>query len=826
MGIVTDLAVKTSWNVASGFKNTFTITVTEGGSAYSLASRAFSLQIRKIGSETNFVNLTEGSGITNGGATGILTIVLTAAQSATLGNENYLWQLTCITDETRWLSGTVEATTGVYDGDTATALSASVSLTGTALTLAITLASTTASGITFTPAANIAATNVQSAIEEVVSDLTTIANAKVADAINDGTTTIAPSQNAVFDALALKQDTLSTASFAEMLTGTNNTKLVTPLRVRSVTERVYNVEAYGAVHDGVTDDTAAIQASITACASAGGGVVYFPNGVYVIGGALITSLNSVNPNCQLYVPLQNAATVGATLVTVKLMGEEPPITYFNHLETTANPPLTGAVLKSTVLGSGTLPAVIGTSWIASPFSGYDADFNFTKIEIENLTIRTRSITAAVHVAPTMTGINLYRYFAAEVRHVRVDTESRILDQSVLPTSVQSVGIRMPRWNNQGVANIEDVLVQCYYTGIILDECSRGDKLFVGACVEGFNIGGDESTAANYPIVIGRVFAHANITALRVQAPLRYHIESFNVEDYQGFRGAKWFNGVNDVSITSATAIGSVQQVIVGVAGTGARAFSNAGSNAAQLKVYRDLYYSFFDRLDVIKNLDDFPKTISRMVAWWDFTGFSKISSGPITAFVDKSGSGYNTAEATNRPTYTVGGTNGNASAVFDGTNDVQSRTALAEIQGVAAFTLVYVGNKMAFMQDNGVSTARTGLVWASNVYYAIVSNAGTSYGSFVDTSASTAIYVIIYDGSLSGNANRLKAYKNDATQSLTFVGTIPATTENSGTLFKFGKDDSGAFYAGNLYECLVFDKALTTTEKTNLYNFLKIKYGL
>ena len=204
MGIVTDLAVKTSWNVASGFKNTFTITVTEGGSAYSLASRTFSLQIRKIGSETNFVNLTEGSGITNGGATGILTIVLTAAQSATLGNENYLWQLTCITDETRWLSGTVEATTGVYDGDTATALSASVSLTGTALTLAITLASTTASGISFTPAANIAATNVQAAIEEVVSDLTTIANAKVADAINDGTTTIAPSQNAVFDALALK----------------------------------------------------------------------------------------------------------------------------------------------------------------------------------------------------------------------------------------------------------------------------------------------------------------------------------------------------------------------------------------------------------------------------------------------------------------------------------------------------------------------------------------------------------------------------------------------------------------------------------------------
>lgn len=35
-------------------------------------------------------------------------------------------------------------------------------------------------------------------------------NAKVADAINNGTTTVAPSQNAVFDALALKADSLIT----------------------------------------------------------------------------------------------------------------------------------------------------------------------------------------------------------------------------------------------------------------------------------------------------------------------------------------------------------------------------------------------------------------------------------------------------------------------------------------------------------------------------------------------------------------------------------------------------------------------------------------
>lgn len=59
-----------------------------------------------------------------------------------------------------------------------------------------------------TPSGNIAATNVQAALNELDTEKasTAYADAKVADAINNGTLTIAPSQNAVFDALALKQN--------------------------------------------------------------------------------------------------------------------------------------------------------------------------------------------------------------------------------------------------------------------------------------------------------------------------------------------------------------------------------------------------------------------------------------------------------------------------------------------------------------------------------------------------------------------------------------------------------------------------------------------
>ena len=43
---------------------------------------------------------------------------------------------------------------------------------------------------------------------------------------------------------------------------------------------VYDVKAYGAIGNGVADDTVAIQAAIDACFNAGGGVVFIPGGTY------------------------------------------------------------------------------------------------------------------------------------------------------------------------------------------------------------------------------------------------------------------------------------------------------------------------------------------------------------------------------------------------------------------------------------------------------------------------------------------------------------------------------------------------------------------
>jgi hypothetical protein len=61
---------------------------------------------------------------------------------------------------------------------------------------------------------------------------------------------------------------------------------ITPAKLSSGAQIFVNVKTYGATGDGTTDDTAAIQSAINAVRSAGGGVVFFPQGTYIVSISL------------------------------------------------------------------------------------------------------------------------------------------------------------------------------------------------------------------------------------------------------------------------------------------------------------------------------------------------------------------------------------------------------------------------------------------------------------------------------------------------------------------------------------------------------------
>ena len=74
-----------------------------------------------------------------------------------------------------------------------------------------------------------------------------------------------------------------------------------------IEDNIYNVRDFGAIGDGKTLNTQAIQKTIDACAEAGGGTVYFPNGTYKAGSLYLKS------NITLFI------STGATLLGSKDM---------------------------------------------------------------------------------------------------------------------------------------------------------------------------------------------------------------------------------------------------------------------------------------------------------------------------------------------------------------------------------------------------------------------------------------------------------------------------------------------------------------------------
>lgn len=86
----------------------------------------------------------------------------------------------------------------------------------------------------------------------------------------------------------------STTSLTRLpIGGLSNSLKVSSSGIPSWSVELYNVKDFGAVGNDSTDDTAAIQTAIDAAASAGGGIVFFPQGVYRVStNANILYVNS------------------------------------------------------------------------------------------------------------------------------------------------------------------------------------------------------------------------------------------------------------------------------------------------------------------------------------------------------------------------------------------------------------------------------------------------------------------------------------------------------------------------------------------------------
>jgi chitodextrinase len=141
-------------------------------------------------------------------------------------------------------------------------------------------------------------------------------------------------------------------------------------------------------------------------------------------------------------------------------------------------------------------------------------------------------------------------------------------------------------------------------------------------------------------------------------------------------------------------------------------------------------------------------------------------------------------------------------------NGVSKVTLAAWIKRSASGAKVFVG-KQASNQDLAIEAYSDGKV------YFDLSKGSTASGSITLNDTAWHHVALVYDGTLTGNANRLKGYVDGAQKTLAFSGTVGTTTSTNTTPFNIGKM-SGEYSAGQVDDTWLYSRALSQAEVQDL----------
>lgn len=237
-----------------------------------------------------------------------------------------------------------------------------------------------------------------------------------------------------------------------------------------------------------------------------------------------------------------------------------------------------------------------------------------------------------------------------------------------------------------------------------------------------------------------------------------------------------------------------------------------------------------------------PKTISGLQAWYDASdtttlyqnsnGTTAVSAtdDPVGYWGDKSGNGRNLTQTTNnnRPLFKPASRNGKGDMLFDGTDDLLTVTTASRLDITNDFTVVAMlqntsgqGSYLSLGRASGTNGITLYTNSATDTYRAIVKATG---GWGTDFVLSTTISRTLQ--------RRVTVIRSSSTTTLGVKGFTDASVTGSagpitynGTALQIGGPSDG-YWAGYISEVLIWNKALSATERTAVQNYIDKKWGL
>lgn len=301
-----------------------------------------------------------------------------------------------------------------------------------------------------------------------------------------------------------------------------------------------DLAAYGADSTFANDSTQAWQAAINDAYTLGISVIRASYGRYKIAGPLVQNVGGYNPNSQIYIPQTRESEPNKT---IWIQGACPP-NFEQQVLRDVPLPTNGVLLESTIVGTGTRPAVIG----AVPGNTGDTagwQFNYTNFGIDGVGIRT-NVDAG---ANPMSGLNLWDcaqvMSLGRMSPVRIDINKGLLS-SPNPVSVESAGVIMPKVNNHLLMNGGTLYVSGYTHGVIANEHTKLDNYTAIGCYNGLTF--DD---ANHASQIGMFSVEGCVNDILIRGN---HAANIGVVSSEHFGAGYWYQHQNDIKIAAASGV--------------------------------------------------------------------------------------------------------------------------------------------------------------------------------------------------------------------------------------------------------------------------------
>ena len=190
-----------------------------------------------------------------------------------------------------------------------------------------------------------------------------------------------------------------------------------------------------------------------------------------------------------------------------------------------------------------------------------------------------------------------------------------------------------------------------------------------------------------------------------------------------------------------------------------------------------------------------------------------------------------------QPTYSIPVQNGLGAILYNSANsnnlDINPAAWSQNLSGMTIYVLARPTSLPGTVFPLTVSDTNLG-IWWNGTNWSIGQGAGTGTVTVTNDTTKFHIYGMVFDGTQTGNANRLEFRYDRSGKTLSFTGTVGTTTASPAYWF-FGGDARGSvvnatfastFMSGYMGEVLIWTRALSTAELGAVELYLNQKWGL